>query len=594
MLSLTEFRETWFVDFEFQPLPGERPLPICMVGRELRSGRILRLWEDDLRELASAPYPTTPDVLFVAFYASAELGCHLALGWPLPERVIDLYAEFRNFTNGLDLPCGRGLLGALAYFGIEGIPTVEKESMRELAIRGGPWSAEEKRALLEYCESDVVALSRLFSRMEHEIDPPRAILRGRYMAAAARMEHIGIPIDVPTLVAVRDHWQDIQKDLISEVDAEFGVFEGTSFKSKRFESWLQARGLPWPRRPSGTLALDDVTWKDMARVCPALEPLRDLRASLSQLRLSDLSVGRDGRNRAVLSAYRARTGRNQPSTSKFIFGPAVWTRGLIKPALDYGIAYVDWSQQEFGIAAALSKDPNMIRAYESGDPYLAFAKQAGRVPSDGTKDTHRKERDLFKACALAVQYGMGCNALAARIDRSRSEARELLDLHRYTYPVFWRWSDAAVDHASLRKYLPTVFGWVIHIGPGFNPRALRNFPMQANGAEMLRLACSLATEEGIRICAPVHDALLVESPLDNLDATVARTQELMAEASRVVLEGFELRSDVKVVRYPDRYMDSRGERMWNTVSHIMERLERVHHCHDWDAPAHTRSISSLG
>src|SRR4029078_4664047 len=84
--------------------------------------------------------------------------------------------------------------------------------------------------------------------------------------------------------------------------------------------------------------------------------------------------------RTLLSAFRARTSRNQPSNTKFIFGPSVWLRGLIKPPPGYGIAYIDWQQQEFGIAAALSRDPRMMEAYRSGDPYLAFAKQAGAAP----------------------------------------------------------------------------------------------------------------------------------------------------------------------------------------------------------------------
>ena len=95
------------------------------------------------------------------------------------------------------------------------------------------------------------------------------------------------------------------------------------------------------------------------------------------MRLSDLAVGADGRNRTILSAFRARTGRNQPSNTKFIFGPSAWLRGLIQPPTGSGVAYIDWAQQEFGIAAALSGDPLMMEAYRSGDPYLAFAKQAG-------------------------------------------------------------------------------------------------------------------------------------------------------------------------------------------------------------------------
>jgi DNA polymerase-1 len=44
--------------------------------------------------------------------------------------------------------------------------------------------------------------------------------------------------------------------------------------------------------------------------------------------------------------------------------------------------------------------------------------------------------------------------------------------------------------------------------------------MQGNGSEMLRLACCLATEAGIRVCAPVHDAILIEAPLEELDRTI--------------------------------------------------------------------------
>ena len=96
--------------------------------------------------------------------------------------------------------------------------------------------------------------------------------------------------------------------------------------------------------------------------------------------------------------------------------------------------------------------------------------------------------------------------------------------------------------------------------------------MQANGAEMMRLACCLATERGICVCAPIHDALLVEGPAEAIDGTVAETQAAMAEASRVVLDGFELRADAKIVRHPDRYMDPRGEQMWHTVMGIVAKI----------------------
>jgi hypothetical protein len=567
-----DFREVWLVDFEFAAPPGERPDPVCLVAHELTTGRRLSIWQDDLRRLHAPPYPAGPDSLVVAYYASAEIGCHLALGWPVPQNIVDLYPEFCNMTNGKDTPCGNGLLGALAWYGLDALEAAEKEQMRALAQRGGPWTGGEREALLEYCASDVSALGKLFRRMLPSIDVPRALLRGRYMGAAARIEHIGVPIDTDTLARLRTHWGGVQDRIIQQIDSEYGVFDGRTFKADRWAVWLKAHDVPWPRLPSGALALDDDTFREMARAYPRIAPIRELRVTLSQMRLEDLAVGSDGRNRCLLSAFRARTGRNQPSNTHFIFGPAVWLRGLIRPEPGWGLAYIDWSQQEFGIAAALSCDSAMQAAYQSGDPYLAFAKQAGAVPSEATKKTHGPIREQFKACALAVQYGMGPESLAQRIGQPITVARELLRLHRSTYRTFWRWSDGALDHAMLHGELHTVFGWTIYVGPRANPRSLRNFPMQANGAEMLRLACCFATEQGLRVCAPVHDAVLLEAPLNRLETSVEAAQRAMAEASSVVLGGFSLRSDVKLVRYPERYQDERGSQMWRTVCEALAEL----------------------
>jgi hypothetical protein len=538
----------------------------------MRSGRRLRLWRDELG--TAPPYPTGADVLIVAYYASAEISCHLSLGWPAPQRVLDLFTEFRNHTNGVPTSNGAGLLGALAYFGLDGIGAIEKDEMRALVLRGGPWSEVERASILYYCESDVAALARLLPAMLPKIDLPRALLRGRYMSALARMERNGVPIDVTTLELLKRNWSKIQDQLITEIDADYGVYDGRTFKADRFAAWLAQAGIPWPRLESGRLDLSDDAFREMARGFPNVAPLRELRGALSEMRLSDLAVGRDGRNRTMLSAFRARTGRNQPSNTKFIFGPSVWLRGLIQPPPGGGIAYIDWQQQEFGIAAALSGDPLMKEAYRSGDPYLAFAKQAGAAPADATKTTHKAVRDQFKSTVLAVQYGMGADSLAQRIGQPPIRARELLRLHHETYRVFWSWSDAAVDHAMLTGGLHTVFGWRVQVPAASNERSLRNFPMQANGAEMLRLACCLATEQGIEVCAPVHDAVLICAPLDRLDADVAQMQDVMREASRIVLNGFELGTDATVVRYPDRYMDERGADMWKKVMKLIAEQEQ--------------------
>jgi DNA polymerase-1 len=579
VLDALPFRYLVVADFEFDfgghssfeeaSRSGERPRPTCLVAKELRSGQIWRIWRNEFGPLP--PFPIGLDALFLAFYSSAEFGCFRASSWPMPANILDLFVEFRVRTNGLVTPAGNGLIGALIYFGLDTIGAQEKDELRNRILMGNP----ERKETFDYCESDTTALERLLPKMLPRIDLPRALLRGRYMPAAAAMEWNGVPIDVPTLELLREHWAGLHDDLIAAIDSDYGIYEGRTFKRDRWERYLATHNIPWLRLESGELDLQDGTFREMAKSYPVVAPIRELRSALSDLRLNDLAVGRDGRNRTILSAFRARTGRNQPSNKRYIFGPSVWLRSLIQPPPGHGVAYIDYSQQEFGIAAALSGDEAMQAAYLSGDSYLAFAKQAGAIPPDGSKKTHGSTRELFKTCALGVQYGMKERSLAQRIGRPAIVARDLLRAHRETYHKFWRWSDAAVDYAMLTGSLHTVFGWRVHVGENPNPRSLRNFPMQANGAEMLRLACCLAIERGVEVCAPIHDAILICAPLERLKADIARTRTAMAEASRLVLSGFEIRTDVKVIHYPQRFMDARGTVMWQRVMGLITQRQQT-------------------
>jgi DNA polymerase-1 len=142
-------------------------------------------------------------------------------------------------------------------------------------------------------------------------------------------------------------------------------------------------------------------------------------------------------------------------------------------------------------------------------------------------------------------------------------------------------------------------GWPLLVDSKTNDRSIRNFPMQANGAEMLRVAACLTVERGIGVCASVHDALLIEADENQIDEDVRNTREVMAEASAIVLGGFRLRTDVKIFRYPERFSDPRGERMWQLAHDVMTELglevsEDARRCNSSSAPAPTRSISYEG
>jgi DNA polymerase I len=578
-------------EFEFGGVDGNLPRPVCAVFKDYVTGRERRLRRGEFS--AAPPFSTEPDTLFVSYYTSAEIGFFRALNWPTPARILDLFTEFRNLTNGLSVG-GNGLINALEYFGLDTIGAHYKAGMIELILRGPPWTEEEWQAILNYCASDVYALERLLPAMLPYIDLPRSLLRGRFMGNLAAVETFGVPVDVPLLSLARKHWTDIQDDLIAAIDADYGVFDGRTFKEERFEAYLERNDIPWPRLESGRLNLDDSkrhVFREMAKLYPSISPLRELRHALSTMRLfSDLTIGEDGRNRTILSAFGARTGRNQPSNAKFIFGTSTWIRGFIKPPPRHGIAYIDWSSQEVGIAAALSGDKNMMADFAAGDPYIQFGIHAGLLPVDTTKisaeKSHPGVRDMIKACVLGVLYAMGFKTLAFRIGKSTIVARELIRAHQDRYPQFWLWAESAVACAMQGQPIGTVYGWNVRAGPDANWRSLLNFPMQANGAEMMRLACCMAIERGIEVCAPVHDAFLICAPLEQIDARVEEMKFVMEEASRIVLDGFTVKADCpefdengkllefpQIVRYPNRYMIKRGVGMWTKVMKLLERFK---------------------
>jgi DNA polymerase I len=590
------FDEVVLADFEFVSKPGEHPDVVCLGARELRSGRAFRLWRDQIG--AAPPYRVDGRALFVCFVANAELGCHLALGWPLPANVLDLNPEFRRITNGLETPQGKGLLGALAYYGLDALDSKVKDDIRKRIIQGWPFTAEEREQILRYVMTDVDALEHLLPKMQSEIDLDRALHRGEFVSTHALMEHRGVPIDMEIHPHLADNytWRAVRDAMVPMIDAQYGVYVqdaagNWSFNMEKFGAYLAREGIAWPRTETGQLSVDDNTFKDMCKAYPQLEDLRQLRHARNKMRKVKLAVGGDGRNRTVLWPFKSKTGRTQPKAAHWIFSPAVWMRSLIKPEPGQALAYVDWSAMEFLLAAALSDGHcgpanRMLDMYLSGDPYLSFAKIVGAVPADATKQSHGVVRDRYKIGILAIQYGIAAPTLAVRLGVSTFEAQQMIHQHREVFAQYWRWSDDWLAAALANGSMRTVMGWTCETGvTEFNARSIRNWPVQAAGADILRIACIMATRRGLELVASVHDAVLLQAPTERIDSDVALMRDIMRRAGRVVLGPIDLRTDATIVRYPDRYSDKRGAQMWTRVCELITR-----HTQDGQEAAEKRNV----
>ena len=179
-------------------------------------------------------------------------------------------------------------------------------------------------------------------------------------------------------------------------------------------------------------------------------------------------------------------------------------------------------------------------------------------------------------------------SLAIYIGQPPCVAHDLLSKHRSIFRKYHEWSDNIVRWGMILQEQSTVFGWrekllgdcgrktdkTLDNELIVNPKSVRNFPMQANAAEVLRLACCLGTERGLHIGGPIHDAVLLVAPVGEIREHVDTMRKCMMEASRVVLRGFELNVDGNPILYPERFVDKRGVGMWQSTMEILEALER--------------------
>jgi DNA polymerase I-like protein with 3'-5' exonuclease and polymerase domains len=311
----------------------------------------------------------------------------------------------------------------------------------------------------------------------------------------------------------------------------------------------------------------------MAGRYPEMEPLRELRYTMEKLKLSDLAIGNDNRNRCLLSAYGTKTARHAPSNSKYFFGPAKWIRHFIAPPPGRALIHRDYSQQEVRIAAVKSGDGELLRACESGDVYLGIAQQLGFIKPGMVDPEIKAVRTMFKTVVLGIIYGLGPYSLAVRTGISVTEAIEILARLRARFRTFEAFAERAVDRAGLDLEISTEFDWRMRCRSEMNSRTIRNFPVQSCASEILHVLVVLAERRGLPIVAPVHDAVMVEVDAADADDASVELDRAMSDASAVLLKGYELPTDVQIVRPGEHFVDERGAPMWATVSRLIDKLE---------------------
>ena len=577
------YREIWVEDTEYYPgrglasggREGDLPTPLCLSAIELRTNRVIGWWQRE-------PYPAElqrlgPDSLYVSYLLTAEYSQRRAHGLGRPPNAIDPHVEFRRLVNDArvrsgDRPKGfYSLAGALQYFKEDEIDTAHKEDTRDLIMQGPPFSSEKRSIIERYCLDDMHAAARVTKRLIPTIPSLRhALYRGEFEWGLSGQEYSGTPVPLAEHERLAGYWNGIKVDLVTGIDRQYDCYDIVDgephFNEKKFRAYCDREKIQWPTlKNSRELDLKARTFRDMAAAYPQIAELHALRCILAQLRNNRLAIGSDGRNRCLQGPHGTKTGRNAWSNSKCIWGPA---RGLRFMIMTYSsaLAYRDYKQQEVRIAAVKSKDLELLAVCEAGDVYNGIARQLG----------YAENRPLFKTVVLGILYGLQAQSLAWRAGISIVEAAEILARLRARFRTFEEFCSTVRDHAGLDMVLTTNFGWTMTCPPGTSRRVLRNWPIQAAGAEIMHIFTILAERRGIPVCATIHDAVLAEGDpacINDISRDLDRT---MGDASALVLDGYRLPTDDGggPIMPGQRFYDEKGESMWNKINELIDRLER--------------------
>lgn len=458
-----------------------------------------------------------------------------------------------------------------------------KNKMRDLILKTNVYSDEDKQSILDYGLGDIKDLEdiynaqikhfkRLLSKRELQSLHVQQLYRGESVARAALIASIGYPVSRQKVTAFTRNIPKIIQDVQEDINKQFPDMEIFKWKKKEekyalfqkpIKEWIESSEYKnkWVKTASKDYSLALDAWEkhfsfrhEFPRGNFPAQFLRYLKLQQSLNGFKPKSVtaknkdtffsyyGSDDRAHPYLNAYGAQSARYQPKALGFIHLKAAWMRSLVEPKPGKAIASIDYVSEEFLISALVSKDQNMIKSYASGDVYLAFAKLAGSVPQNATKESHKLQRDRFKATVLAISYGMGAKGLANKltvdtgVEHTQVEAQDLIDKFNAAYPEYSAWAFNIKNEYVEEGKINLPDGWMM-FGDNDNQRSVGNMPIQGVGSCILRKAVELCQDAGLVVIIPLHDALYIEYDYDEGKACLELFKSCMRQAFAWYFEG---------------------------------------------------------
>jgi DNA polymerase I len=364
-------------------------------------------------------------------------------------------------------------------------------------------------------------------------------------AVLAKMELAGIRVDTKELErqsgTLGGDLARLEKGIFDAAGGSFNIGSPKQMGDVLFNKLK----LPPSKKTKTGFSTDSDVLQGLKAAHPIAALILDYR-ELSKLKstyvdsLPALCNNQTGRVHTQLNATLTTTGRLSSSNPNLQNIPIRTARGrevrkAFIPAEGKTLISADYSQIELRVLAHMSSDNGMIAAFQEDlDIHTATASE---IFSTELKAVTTEQRRAAKAVNFGIAYGQGAFGLADVLGIGRKEATDIIDRYFTRFPKIKQYMEDTVRSALEIGYVETLFGrrrYIVELKSQnqmmrrAGERAAINAPIQGTAADLVKFAMIRLSESlDIPILLQVHDELLFEAPINEVDGYLAEIKETM-------------------------------------------------------------------
>lgn len=370
-----------------------------------------------------------------------------------------------------------------------------------------------------------------------------------------RMECAGIKVEKEALKNYGDKLKvkiaQLEQQIYGEAGENFNINSPKQLGEILFEKMQLPHG---KKTKTGYSTAADVLEK-LAADYPIVRDILDYR-QLSKLNSTYAEglygfIQEDGRIHGTFNQTITATGRISSTEPNLQNIPVRMELGreirkVFVPEDGYIFVDADYSQIELRILADMSNDERLIGAYKDAqDIHAITASEVFHIPLDQVTSLQRRNA---KAVNFGIVYGISAFGLSEDLSISRKEALEYIHKYFETYPGVKKFLDGEVTKGKEMGYVETMYGRrrpvpelksANFVQRSFGERVAMNSPIQGTAADIMKLAMIAVDRElkkrqmKSRIVLQVHDELLVETWMEELDEVTKILEEKMKHAANL-------------------------------------------------------------